>query len=230
MGPWGFSEFHRGYLSEFNRQRIDRRRALQPRRSRLAAAARKTCAQTRRVTTCRATARPIPYPPESVGGPMVAMTNQFAGSDGDIFSHCFKLYKLGPLVGKAHVGRRHRHRAVPPSRRRHADDATGVFVLVHRRRLESRELRHRSGLRRRHRAARLSRRPRSADGFCFASDGSRVGKRDRKFAPTSARVHRCRSLLWPKDDKSEAAHETVMLSSSKHGRISSMPVCAHAFL
>jgi len=28
------------------------------------------------------------------------MTNQFAGSDGDIFSHCFKLYKLGPLVGK----------------------------------------------------------------------------------------------------------------------------------
>lgn len=33
-------------------------------------------------------------------GPMVAMTNQFAGSDGDIFSHCFKLYKLGPLVGK----------------------------------------------------------------------------------------------------------------------------------
>ena len=43
---------------------------------------------------------PVPYPPESVGGPMVALTNQFAGSDGDIFSHCFKLYKLGPLVGK----------------------------------------------------------------------------------------------------------------------------------
>ena len=43
---------------------------------------------------------PIPYPPESVAGPMMAITNQFAGSDGDIFSHCFKLYKLGPLVGK----------------------------------------------------------------------------------------------------------------------------------
>jgi len=43
---------------------------------------------------------PVPYPPESVGGPIVALTNQFAGSDGDIFSHCFKLYKLGPLVGK----------------------------------------------------------------------------------------------------------------------------------
>ena len=30
---------------------------------------------------------------------MVALTNQFAGSDGDIFSHCFKLYGLGTLVG-----------------------------------------------------------------------------------------------------------------------------------
>jgi tricorn protease len=44
--------------------------------------------------------KPMPYPPESVAGPLVAITNQFAGSDGDIFSHCFKLYKLGPLVGK----------------------------------------------------------------------------------------------------------------------------------
>jgi tricorn protease len=31
---------------------------------------------------------------------MVGITNQYAGSDGDIFSHCFKLYGLGPLVGK----------------------------------------------------------------------------------------------------------------------------------
>ena len=30
---------------------------------------------------------------------MVALTNQFAGSDGDIFSHVFKLMKLGPLIG-----------------------------------------------------------------------------------------------------------------------------------
>jgi tricorn protease len=43
---------------------------------------------------------PRPYPPESVRGPMVGLTNQYAGSDGDIFSHCFKLYGLGPLVGK----------------------------------------------------------------------------------------------------------------------------------
>jgi tricorn protease len=31
---------------------------------------------------------------------MVAITNEHAGSDGDVFSHCFKLLGLGPLVGK----------------------------------------------------------------------------------------------------------------------------------
>ena len=43
---------------------------------------------------------PEPYPAESAGGPLVALTNAWAGSDGDIFSHAFKLYKLGPLLGK----------------------------------------------------------------------------------------------------------------------------------
>ena len=43
---------------------------------------------------------PTPYPTESPAGPLVAVTNEHAGSDGDIFSHCFKLMKLGPLVGK----------------------------------------------------------------------------------------------------------------------------------
>ena len=28
------------------------------------------------------------------------MTNEYAGSDGDIFSHSFKLMKIGPLIGK----------------------------------------------------------------------------------------------------------------------------------
>lgn len=40
-----------------------------------------------------------PYPGESPAGPLVAITNEFAGSDGDIFSHSFKLMKLGPLLG-----------------------------------------------------------------------------------------------------------------------------------
>jgi tricorn protease len=41
-----------------------------------------------------------PYPPESATGPMVALTNEQAGSDGDIFSHSFKLMKLGKLIGR----------------------------------------------------------------------------------------------------------------------------------
>jgi tricorn protease len=43
--------------------------------------------------------RPSPYPDESRAGPVVALTNEHAGSDGDIFSHGFKLLKLGTLVG-----------------------------------------------------------------------------------------------------------------------------------
>jgi len=41
-----------------------------------------------------------PYPSESPAGPMVAITNEYAGSDGDIFSHSWKLLKLGKLIGK----------------------------------------------------------------------------------------------------------------------------------
>jgi tricorn protease len=99
MGPWGFSEFHRGFLSEFNRDalivdvRYNRGGHVSP--LLLEKLARKRVGY-----DVSRWGPPVPYPPESVGGPMVALTNQFAGSDGDIFSHCFKLYKLGPLVGK----------------------------------------------------------------------------------------------------------------------------------
>jgi tricorn protease len=99
MGPWGFSEFHRGFLTEFNRSalivdvRYNRGGHVSP--LLLEKLARKRIGY-----DVMRYGAPIPYPPESVGGPMVALTNQFAGSDGDIFSHAFKLYKLGPLVGK----------------------------------------------------------------------------------------------------------------------------------
>jgi tricorn protease len=99
MGPWGFSEFHRGYLSEFDRKglivdvRYNRGGHVSP--LLLEKLVRKRVGY-----DAPRYGAPIPYPPESVGGPIVAVTNQFAGSDGDIFSHCFKLYKLGPLVGK----------------------------------------------------------------------------------------------------------------------------------
>ena len=43
---------------------------------------------------------PEPYPADSPAGPLVALTNEHAGSDGDIFTHCFKLLGLGPVVGK----------------------------------------------------------------------------------------------------------------------------------
>jgi tricorn protease len=43
---------------------------------------------------------PQPYPHHSMSGPIIAITNEFAGSDGDIFCHSFKLLKIGPLIGK----------------------------------------------------------------------------------------------------------------------------------
>ena len=43
--------------------------------------------------------QPQPYPIDSPAGPVVGLTNEHSGSDGDIFSHCFKLMKIGPLVG-----------------------------------------------------------------------------------------------------------------------------------
>ena len=100
MGPWGFSEFHRGYLSEFDRDgllvdvRYNRGGHVSP------LLLEKLLRKRVGYDVSRYSPKPAPYPPESVAGPIVALTNQFAGSDGDIFSHCFKLYKIGPLVGK----------------------------------------------------------------------------------------------------------------------------------
>lgn len=41
----------------------------------------------------------ITYPEDAPRGPLVAITNQNAGSDGDIVTAAFKIYKLGPVVG-----------------------------------------------------------------------------------------------------------------------------------
>ena len=40
-----------------------------------------------------------PYPDETMTGPMVSLVNEWAGSDGDIFAHAFKLFGLGPVIG-----------------------------------------------------------------------------------------------------------------------------------
>jgi tricorn protease len=64
--------------------------------------------------------QPIPYPRESPRGPMVALTNEHAGSDWDIFSHSFKLMGLGPLIGKRTwggvIGNSYRHTLVDGTR------------------------------------------------------------------------------------------------------------------
>ena len=39
-------------------------------------------------------------PPNVFHGYMACITNQYAASDGDIFSEFFKIYKLGPLIGE----------------------------------------------------------------------------------------------------------------------------------
>lgn len=63
--------------------------------------------------------QPEPYPVESPAGPVVALTNEHAGSDGDIFSHCFKLMRIGKLVGMRTwggvIGINPRHRLVDGS-------------------------------------------------------------------------------------------------------------------
>ncbi len=42
---------------------------------------------------------PASYPIQAPRGPIVALSNEIAGSDGDIGTHAFKRYGLGPVVG-----------------------------------------------------------------------------------------------------------------------------------
>lgn len=99
MGPFGYAEFHRSFLSEFHHDAliID---ARYNRGGHVSSLLLEKLMRKRVGYDVPRWGQPQPYPMESPSGPMVAVTNQFAGSDGDIFSHCFKLYELGPLVGK----------------------------------------------------------------------------------------------------------------------------------
>ena len=99
MGARGFAEFHRGFLSEIRRDgmvvdlRFNGGGHVSDLLLEQLARRRLGFDQTRWQGA-------IPYPAESVSGPIVALTNEQAGSDGDMFSHAFKLMQLGPLVGK----------------------------------------------------------------------------------------------------------------------------------
>jgi tricorn protease len=99
MGPFGFSEFHRSFLTEVARDGliVDVRfngggnvsQLLLEKLSR------------KRIGYSKSRWFGVePWPVDAPAGPLVALTNEYAGSDGDIFSHAFKLMGLGPLIGK----------------------------------------------------------------------------------------------------------------------------------
>ncbi len=100
MTARGYAEFHRGFLAEVDREGliIDVRYNRGGHVSQLLLE--KLARRRIGYDITRWGQLPFPYPSESVLGPLVALTNEHAGSDGDIFSHSFKLMGLGPLIGK----------------------------------------------------------------------------------------------------------------------------------
>jgi len=100
MGPWGYSEFFRAYLAEYSYDglivdvrfngggHVSQLLLEKLNRKRLG------------YDISRWNEQPESYPAYATFGNVVALTNEFAGSDGDIFSHSFKMMKLGTLVGK----------------------------------------------------------------------------------------------------------------------------------
>ncbi|HJT59085.1 MAG TPA: PDZ domain-containing protein, partial [Ktedonobacteraceae bacterium] len=99
MGPGGYAEFHRSYLTEYDYPAllVDVR---WNRGGHVSGLLLEKLARRRIGYDFARWSQPEPYPAESPRGPMVALTNEHAGSDGDIFSHSFKLMGLGPLIGK----------------------------------------------------------------------------------------------------------------------------------
>ncbi|MDQ3250204.1 MAG: PDZ domain-containing protein, partial [Chloroflexota bacterium] len=99
MNANGYAEFHRGYLAEVDRDGliIDVRYNAGGHVSQLIL---EKLARRRIGYDLSRWGGLSPYPADSPAGPLVALTNESAGSDGDIFCHSFKLLKLGPLIGK----------------------------------------------------------------------------------------------------------------------------------
>lgn len=95
----GFGEFHRYYLQEFDHEGliVDVRWNGGGMVSGLVL---EKLARKRMGYDFQRWGRPTPYPQQSPRGVVVAVTDENAGSDGDIFSHVFKMMGLGPLIGK----------------------------------------------------------------------------------------------------------------------------------
>jgi tricorn protease len=99
MMAWGFSEFFRLYAAEVEREAliVDVRFNGGGHVSQLLL---EKLARRRIGYDFPRWGVPQSYPAFAPRGPLVALTNDWAGSDGDIFSHSFKLLGLGPLVGR----------------------------------------------------------------------------------------------------------------------------------
>lgn len=98
MGPAGFGEFHRSLLTEVDREGlvIDVRYNRGGNVSQLLL---EKLVRRRLGWQVSRWREPTPLPDDAPAGPMVCLTNELSGSDGDIFSHTFKLAGLGPLIG-----------------------------------------------------------------------------------------------------------------------------------
>lgn len=95
----GFAEFHRYFAAESDRDAliVDVRYNRGGHVSQLLL---EKVARKRIAWNVQRWGQPSCYPDEAPAGAVVALTNEHAGSDGDIFSHAFKLMGIGTLVGQ----------------------------------------------------------------------------------------------------------------------------------
>ena len=95
----GFAEFHRYFATECDRDAliVDVRYNRGGHVSQLLL---EKVARKRIAWNVQRWGQPATYPDEAPAGAVVALTNEHAGSDGDIFSHAFKLMGIGTLVGQ----------------------------------------------------------------------------------------------------------------------------------
>ena len=99
MSIWGYSEFYRSYISESEKEGL----IIDVRYNGGGNVSQHLLKILKQKVIGFDTTRYFgieKYPNSAINGPIVCLTNEHAGSDGDIFSHAFKLMKIGKLIGK----------------------------------------------------------------------------------------------------------------------------------